>query len=72
MIKLTRIKLKGTHKAVSEMAGKITKICKATKSEYKRGRVRRVTEMSIFINLNVYSVQELRKINHKNVRVEVI
>ena len=71
-MRITKIKLKGSPKAVNELAEKIAKICKAAKCEHKKGRMRRFAETSVSVKLNVYAVQELRKIKSKNVKIEVV
>ena len=69
--KMTEIKLKGSPKAVSELAKKIVKVCKTTKCKHRRGKSKRFVEMSVFIKLNVYGVQALRKINSKKVEIKI-
>lgn len=72
MADMTEIKLKGSPAAVAGLAKKIVKIYKTAKCKHRKGRPRRFAETSVFAKLNVYAVQELRKISSKKIKIEVI
>ena len=72
MTDMTEIKLKGSSKAVGKLTKKIVKICKITKCKHRRGRTKRFVETSVFMKLNVYAVQELKKIKSKKVEIKVL